>query len=85
MPEGAGTVLDNTLLVFVHEHAEAGPHKAVGHVNLIAGLGNKINHGQHMRVTGSVGDMYMTLIDGPLGAGVGRYPAATGKLPQLLA
>jgi hypothetical protein len=85
LPEGAGTVLDNTLLVFVHEHAEAGPHKAVGHVNLIAGLGNKVKHGQHTRVTGSVGDMYMTLIDGPLGAGVGRYPAATGRLPQLLA
>ena len=28
IPEGDGTVLDNTLLVFVHEHAEANPHKA---------------------------------------------------------
>ena len=37
IPEGDGKLLDNTLLIYVHEHAEAGPHKAIGHVNLIAG------------------------------------------------
>jgi hypothetical protein len=29
--------------------------------------------------------MYLTLADGVLGAGLGRWPAANGKIPELLA
>ena len=45
IPEGSGTLLDNTLLVFVHEHAEAGPHKSTGHITLVAGCRDKVAHG----------------------------------------
>ena len=38
IPEGDGTVLDNTLLVFVHEHAEANIHKASGMIAILAGV-----------------------------------------------
>ena len=34
IPEGDGTLLDNTVAVFVHEHAEAGPHKNNGMIAL---------------------------------------------------
>ena len=85
IPEGDGNLLDNTLLIYVHEHAEAGPHKAIGHVNLVAGCRKQVAHGQHLRLTGTIGDMYLTLADGVLGAGLGRWPAANGKIPQLLA
>src|SRR5579863_7424936 len=85
IPEGDGNLLDNTLLIYVHEHAEAGPHKPIGHVNLVAGCRKQVAHGQHLRLTGTIGDMYLTLADGVLGAGLGRYPAANGKIPQLLA
>ena len=85
IPEGDGNLLDNTLLIYVHEHAEAGPHKAIGHVNLVAGCRKQVAHGQHLRLTGTIGDMYLTLADGVLGARLGRYPAANGKIPELLA
>ena len=85
IPEGDGNLLDNTLLIYVHEHAEAGPHKAIGHVNLVAGCRKQVAHGQHLHLTGTIGDMYLTLADGVLGAGLSRWPAANGKIPQLLA
>jgi len=44
IPGGAGTLLDNTVLVFVHEHAEAGPHKNSGMIALVAG-GKKLTGG----------------------------------------
>ena len=37
IPEGDGTLLDNTATVFVHEHAEADPHKCNGLAMLVAG------------------------------------------------
>jgi hypothetical protein len=40
-PEGDGNLLDNTATVFVHEHAEADPHKCNGLAMLVAGGGIK--------------------------------------------
>ncbi len=89
IPEGAGTLLDNTLAVFVHEHAEANIHKNNGIALIVAGhasgRGGKIVTGTHSRVTGTVGDLYLTLADGVLDAGLGSFPTATKKLPGLLA
>jgi hypothetical protein len=85
IPEGDGNLLDNTLLVFVHEHAEAGPHKSNGHVNLIAGCRSKVAHGQHLNMTGTIGDMYLTLTDHVLDANLGRFPTASRKMTELLA
>ena len=35
-PEGDGNLLDNTALVFIHEHAESNNHKNSGHSAIIA-------------------------------------------------
>jgi hypothetical protein len=85
IPEGDGTVLDNTLLVFVHEHAEANIHKASGMIAILAGSKDKIVLGRHTRTFGTFGDLYLTLADGVFQAGLGSFPTATKKLPGLLA
>ncbi len=85
IPEGAGTLLDNSLLVFVHEHAEANLHKASGMISVLAGSRDRLVHGRHTRVAGNVGDFYQTLTDGVLNAGLGTLPTATKKLPGILA
>ncbi len=84
IPEGAGTLLDNSLLVFVHEHAEANLHKASGMISVLAGSRDRLVHGRHTRVAGNVGDFYQTLTDGVLNAGLGPLPTATKKLPGIL-
>ncbi len=84
IPEGAGTLLDNSLLVFVHEHAEANLHKASGMISVLAGSRDRLVHGRHTRVAGNVGDFYQTLTDGVLNAGLGTLPTATKKLPGIL-
>jgi hypothetical protein len=85
VPEGAGTVFDHTVLAYVHEHAEANPHKNSGLAMIVAGGSNKLARGKHTRVTGTVGDVYLTLADEVLGAGLGKFPTATKKLGTLLA
>ena len=85
IPEGAGTLLDNSLLVFVHEHAEANLHKASGMIAVVAGSRDRLVHGRHTRVAGNVGDFYLTLTEGALDAGLGALPTATKKLPGILA
>src|SRR5215470_17719862 len=84
IPEGAGTLLDNTVLVFVHEHAEAGPHKNNGMIALVAG-GKKLTVGRHARIAGTIGDLYLTVADEVLGAGLGKFPAANRTLTEILA
>ena len=84
IPEGAGTLLDNSLLVFVHEHAEANLHKASGMISVLAGSRDRLLHGRHTRVAGNVGDFYQTLTDGVLNAGLGTLPTATKKLAGIL-
>src|SRR6266545_4259866 len=85
MPEGDGTVLDNTLLVFVHEHAEANIHKASGMIAILAGSKDRLLHGRHTRAFGTFGDLYLTLADGVMNAGLGSFPTATKRLPGILA
>jgi hypothetical protein len=85
IPEGSGSVLDNTLLMFVHEHAEAGPHKSDGHVTLLAGCRDKVAHGRHVKLNGTIGDLYLTLTDQVVGAGLGKYPTASRKITEILA
>ena len=45
IPEGDRTLLDNTVLMYVHEHAEAGPHKTSGMIALVAGSKDKAGSG----------------------------------------
>jgi Protein of unknown function (DUF1552) len=85
IPEGDGTVLDNSLLVFVHEHAEANIHKASGMIAILAGAKDHLARGRHTRAFGTFGDLYLTLADGVLDAGLGAFPTATKRLPGILA
>jgi hypothetical protein len=84
-PEGDGTLLDNTVLLFVHEHAEANSHKNNGLAAIVAGnAGKRLALGQHSKVTGTVGDLYLTLADDGLQAGLGKYPTAATRMGEIL-
>jgi hypothetical protein len=87
IPEGEGTLLDHTCLVFVHEHAEANIHKASGMIALVAGSKDRLAHGRHTRVMGNFGDLYRTLANGVLDAGLGpdAFPTSSKQLTTLLA
>ena len=85
IPEGAGTLLDNTTLLFVHEHAEAGPHKSNGMIALVAGGGKKFALGRHLKINGTVGDLHLTLADRGVEAGLGKLPTANRILTEILA
>jgi hypothetical protein len=84
IPEGDGTLLDNTVAVFVHEHAEAGPHKNNGMISLVAGSKDRIALGRHLRVAGTIGDLYLTLADEVLNARLLQLNTAERKLSQIL-
>jgi hypothetical protein len=84
IPEGDGTLLDNTLLVFVHEHAEAGPHKTNGMIALVAGSKGEVRLGRHLKVAGTIGDLYLTLADNVLDAHLGKFPTADQKLGDVV-
>ncbi len=71
--------------MYVHEHAEANPHKNSGLAMIVAGGINRLAKGTHTRVTGTVGDVYLTVADEVLQAGLGKFPTATKKLGALLA
>jgi hypothetical protein len=85
LPEGDGCVFDHTCLIYVHEHAEANPHKNSGLAMIVAGGLPNLAKGKHTRITGTVGDVYLTVADEILGAGIGKFPTATRKLGVLLA
>ncbi len=85
IPEGDATVFDRTALIYVHEHAEANPHKNSGLAMLVAGGVGKIAKGKHTRITGTVGDVYQTVADDIVGANIGKFPTATRKVNAILA
>ena len=68
IPEGDGTLLDNTCALFIHEHAEANSHKNSGLAMIAAGHAGGMKTGRHTRVAGTVGDLYLTLAEGVIGA-----------------
>ncbi|HEY2012158.1 MAG TPA: DUF1552 domain-containing protein [Bryobacteraceae bacterium] len=85
VPEGGGTLFDHCCLLFVHEHAEANPHKNNGLAMIVAGGLGRLAKGRHTRITGTVGDIYLTLADEVLQAGVGTFPTAARRQGALLA
>ena len=85
VPEGDGTLFDHTCLLFVHEHAEANPHKNSGLAMIAAGGISSLVKGKHTRINGTAGDVYLTLADGVVGAAIGNFPTATRKIGALLA
>jgi len=84
-PEGDSNLLDHCCLVYVHEHAEANPHKNNGLGLIVAGHAGRLATGMHTETTGTVGDLYVTLADEVLHAGIGMFPTFNRKLTEVLA
>jgi hypothetical protein len=85
IPEGDGTLLDHCCVLYVHEHAEANPHKNSGHGSILAGHAGRLATGTHSQVTGTIGDLYTTLAEDVMGTPIGKFPTATGKISALVA
>ena len=83
-PEGDGNLLDHCCVVYVHEHAEANPHKNSGLGMIVAGHAGQIATGRHTETTGTVGDLYLTLADDVMGAGIGSFPTSRRKMTEVL-
>jgi len=79
-PDGDGTLLDRTCLLFVHEHAEANIHKNNNLAVIVAGHTGKLKTGLHTRMTGTLGNLYVTLADEAVGAQLGSFPTFEKKL-----
>jgi hypothetical protein len=84
IPEGDGNLLDHTLIAYVHEHAEANSHKTSGMVAILAGHAGNIKTGMHSMMTGTVGDLYLTLAEEVMGAQIAKFPSATKKLNDVV-
>src|SRR5580700_3369197 len=84
IPEGDGNLLDHCCLVYVHEHAEANPHKNNGLGLIVAGHAGRLATGTHTESTGTVGDLYVTLADEVLNASIGTFPTYNRKLTEVL-
>jgi hypothetical protein len=84
IPEGDSTLLDRTLVLYVHEHAEANSHKTSGMAAILAGHAGGVKTGMHSMLTGTVGDLYLTLADEVMGAPIGKFPSASRKLSDIV-
>ncbi|HVY91096.1 MAG TPA: DUF1552 domain-containing protein [Bryobacteraceae bacterium] len=83
--EGDGSLYDHTTTIYAHEHAEANPHKNSGLAMIVAGGSPKLARGTHTKITGTVGDVYVTVADEVVGAGIGKFPTASKKISSILA
>jgi hypothetical protein len=84
-PEGDGNVLDNTCVVFAHEHAEANPHKDNGLALILAGHAGGMKTGTHTKMRHTIGDLYLTVAEEvfkqPLEKG---FPTAEKKISGIV-
>ncbi|HYM11657.1 MAG TPA: hypothetical protein VEU62_13050, partial [Bryobacterales bacterium] len=63
----------------IHEHAEANAHKNNGLAVIVAGHTGLLT-GRHTKMTGTIGDLFLTLSDGVMNAGLEAFPTADRKL-----
>jgi hypothetical protein len=84
-PEGAGSVLDNTVMVFLPEGGwdDGEPHSGENMAMLIAGRAGGLKPGKHLKTTGS--HPVQVLISAMNAAGVATETLGeiSGKLPEL--
>jgi hypothetical protein len=84
IPEGDGTLLDHTCLLYVHEHAEANPHKNNGLPAIVAGYRKRLKTGAHTKAAGTLGDLYLTVANDVLQAGIESFPTGRQTIPGLV-
>jgi hypothetical protein len=82
-PEGDSNILDRTTLLFVHEHAEANDHKNNGLSVILAGRPGGLAGGTHTRATGTIGDLYLTVANRAMAAGLESFPTASRELTEV--
>jgi hypothetical protein len=82
--EGDGTLLDHACLIYVHEHAEANNHKNSGLALIVAGHAGGLITGRHSKMTGAVGDLYLTVANKVTGAPLTSFPTASRPLPGIV-
>jgi Protein of unknown function (DUF1552) len=84
-PEGDGNLLDNTCVLFAHEHAEANPHKDNGLAMILAGHAGGMKTGLHSKMRHTAGDLYLTIAEEifktPLEKG---FPTAEKKITDIV-
>jgi hypothetical protein len=68
----------------VHEHAEANSHKNAGLAMIAAGHAGQLKTGLHTRLTGTIGDLYLTLAEEVVGAKIGGFPTGDKKLVEIV-
>lgn len=83
-PEGDGTLLDNTCLAMVHEHAEANAHKNSGLAVVLAGGAGGLKGGLHSRIPATIGDLYLTVASEVFKTRVSEFPTAYRKLNEIV-
>jgi hypothetical protein len=83
-PEGDGNMLDSTCALMVHEHAEANAHKNSGLAIVAAGHLGSMKTGSHTEVTGTIGDLYLTVADELFNIGIEKFPTANQKLSVIV-
>ena len=86
VPEGDGTLLDHTCCLFVHEHAEANPHKDNGLAAILAGHAGSMKTGTHTKVRCTFGDLYLTIAEEvfKLSLGATGFPTASRKVQDIV-
>jgi hypothetical protein len=85
VPEGEGTLLDHTAAVYVHEHAEANPHKCNGLAIIVAGGVGGMKRGMHTKSHNGIGDVYLTIAEEALKTPIGKeFPTADEKMSALV-
>jgi Protein of unknown function (DUF1552) len=84
IPEGEGTLLDHTCVLFIHEHAEANSHKNNGLAVIAAGHAGRLKTGMHTKMTGTIGDLYWTIADEILQARLSGFPTADRRLSDVV-
>ncbi len=82
--EGDGTLLDHTCLLYVHEHAEANPHKNNGLPAIVAGYSSKLKTGVHTKAAGTLGDLYLSVANEILGVSLEGFPTGRKPIPGLV-
>jgi hypothetical protein len=85
IPEGDGNLLDHTCCVYIHEHAEANPHKCNGLAILLAGGAGKMKTGMHTKSHNSIGDVYLTIGEEVLKTPFAKaFPTAEEKMTEIV-
>ena len=70
--------------MYIHEHAEANPHKNNGMVAILAGHANRMITGTHTKTTCTIGELYLGIANDVLGAAIDEFPTAGHKMTGIV-